>query len=103
ILEQTVHTRQHGTRTFHTMKMPIQGRDGKAQYLLAISVDITQRKLAESAVYELNAALQMKAAQLETTNRELESFSYSVSHDLRAPLRGIDGFAMMLEEDYAEK
>ena len=102
ILEQSLHTR-HGTRTFHTMKMPIQGQDGKAQYLLAISVDITQRKLAEHAVYELNAALQVKAAQLQTSNQELESFSYSVSHDLRAPLRGIDGFAMMLEEDYSDK
>jgi PAS domain S-box-containing protein len=101
IPEQTIHTRQHGTRTFHTMKTPILGPDEKPQYLLAISVDITRRKLAESAVYELNAALEAKAAQLETTNRELESFSYSVSHDLRAPLRGIDGFALMLEEDYS--
>jgi PAS domain S-box-containing protein len=103
IPEQSIHTRQHGTRTFHTMKLPVRGLDGKAQYLLSISVDITPRKLAERAVYELNAALQTKAAQLQTINRDLESFSYSVSHDLRAPLRGIDGFAMMLEEDYAEK
>jgi light-regulated signal transduction histidine kinase (bacteriophytochrome) len=70
---------------------------------LGISVDITERKLAESAVRELNAALSAKAAQLEAANKELESFSYSVSHDLRAPLRAIDGFALMLEEDYKEQ
>jgi PAS domain S-box-containing protein len=103
IPEHTIHTRHHGSRTFHTMKMPILGRDQKPQYLMAISIDVTQRKLSEQAVHELNAALEAKAAQLQATNRELESFSYSVSHDLRAPLRGIDGFAMMLEEDYAAR
>jgi len=69
--------------------------------LLGISVDITERKLAEQAIHALNSALHAKAEQLTTTNRELESFSYSVSHDLRAPLRAIDGFALMLEEDHA--
>ena len=51
-------------------------------------------------VRELNTALEVKASQFEASNRELESFTYSVSHDLRAPLRAIDGFALMLEEDY---
>ncbi len=103
IPEQPVHTRHLGLRIFHTMKMPIGGQDGRPRFLLAIWTDITERKLAEQAIHELNAALQAKAAQLTTINEELESFSYSVSHDLRAPLRAIDGFALMIEEDYSER
>jgi PAS domain S-box-containing protein len=101
--EHSIHTRLLGVRTLHTMKLPIQGPEGKPAFVLGISVDISSRKLAESAVRELNAALLAKAAQLEATNMELESFTYSVSHDLRAPLRAIDGFALMLEEDYKER
>jgi PAS domain S-box-containing protein len=101
--EHSIHTRLLGVRTLHTMKLPIQGPEGKPEFLLGISVDVSERKLAESAVRELNAALLAKAAQLEATNKELESFSYSVSHDLRAPLRAVDGFALMLEEDYKER
>jgi len=103
IPEQSIHTRLLGVRTLHTMKMPILDELGAPEFILGISVDITERKLAESAVRELNAALSAKAAQLEAANKELESFSYSVSHDLRAPLRAVDGFALMLEEDYKER
>ncbi len=66
----------------------------EAQKIYAAASDITQRKQFEST-------LQDRAMALETANRELESFSYSVSHDLRSPLRAIDGYARIFEEDYA--
>lgn len=66
-----------------------------------VVVDVSARKAADDRIRQLNSDLRQKAAQLEAVNRELESFSYSVSHDLRAPLRAVDGYAQMLEEDYA--
>ncbi len=64
--------------------------------------DISGRKQTEKEVEELNTSLKRQTRQLSDINKELESFSYSVSHDLRAPLRAISGYAMMVEEDYAD-
>ncbi|MBI4928883.1 MAG: PAS domain-containing protein, partial [Anaerolineae bacterium] len=85
---------------------PILDEDAKVKAAIVVFSDITENKQAEAKIRKLNTELEARVAdrtaQLITANQELEAFSYSVSHDLRAPLRSIEGFSAILLEEYAE-
>jgi light-regulated signal transduction histidine kinase (bacteriophytochrome) len=65
--------------------------------------DITERKLNEAKISRLNEKIKQRAAELEVANKELEAFSYTVSHDLQTPLRSMNGFSQALFEDYPDR
>ncbi len=90
-----------------TAKLPLLDQDGNVTGLLGIGREITETKLALLEIQRLNVELEQRVAertsQLELVVKELEAFSYSVSHDLRAPLRTMDGFSSALMEDYGSQ
>jgi PAS domain S-box-containing protein len=79
----------------------------RAHQVAVTFTDVTERKKAEQALQQLNIELEervrARTAALEASNRELDAFAHSVSHDLRGPLRGIDGWSLALLEDYGER
>jgi signal transduction histidine kinase len=85
----------------------IRDERGGARRMVGVNIDITEQKQAQEQIRSLNASLELRVAartsELSDANKELESFSYSVSHDLRSPLRAIDGFSLALMEDCGQQ
>lgn len=97
-----------GDYRWHLVRaVPIRDEQDRLVSWFGTCTDIDAQKRAEGEVRELNTALERRVsertAQLQTANKELEAFSYSVSHDLRAPLRSIDAFSQLVREDYQDK
>ena len=84
----------------------IRGADGEPVNRIAYALDITDRQRAEAEIHRLNADLERRViertAELSAANHELDAFAYAVSHDLRAPLRAMNGFSQALVEDYSD-
>src|SRR4051812_32870360 len=96
-----------GPHTYITVKFPLMDAERRPYAICGISTDITDRKRAEEEVQRLNEVLEervrQRTAELEASTKELDAFAYSVSHDLRAPLRSLAGFSEVLMEDYADQ
>jgi len=102
--DEELFTRADGTADWIRWEVrPWRRADGAVGGLIIFSENITSRKRAEAEIRKLNADLEQRVvertAQLEAANRELEAFSYSVSHDLRAPVRHVMGFVELLQKD----
>jgi PAS domain S-box-containing protein len=101
---ETVRMRKNGQPVHVSLSVsPIHDAKGSVVGVSSIARDITERKLAEEEIRRLNADLEQRVrertVELTEANKELEAFTYSVSHDLRAPLRHIDAFARIIEDD----
>lgn len=73
------------------------------RYVIGVGIDVTERKKAEAGILKLNEDMAARNIELEFLNKELEAFIYSISHDLRAPIRSMANFAKFLVEDYSDK
>jgi PAS domain S-box-containing protein len=97
--------RRDGTRVWVLVGFILVGP--RREESIAFILDLTALKQKEAEIIEINADLEQRVLerthQLEKTNKELESFTYSVSHDLKAPLRGIDGYSRLLLEDHTDR
>lgn len=101
---ELAHSRSDGGRITVASRWALQRYEsGQPPVILEINNDITAQREAEEAIRRLNQHLRHRTDELEAANKELEAFCYSVSHDLRAPLRGVDGFSRILTEEYGPR
>jgi len=93
--------RKDGSRFWsNSVMVAIRDDEGQLQGFSKVMRDVTEQKAAQEKIEKLNHDLEQRASDLEAANKELEAFTYSVSHDLRAPLRHIDGFSQLLVDEH---
>lgn len=103
IKSEELHLKTLRGRNFIAAITAVLKKDARGEvYFDGIVEDVSERKESELCIQQLNQSLRARSAELETINHELEAFSYSVSHDLRAPLRAMDGFSRTLLNEYTE-